>query len=227
MTNEEVNYWNMAKQVGKLLQEARPQWEPLYKKMLPDYTRLDAALGAIDAKLQKLTGQGSEGYTEEKDKAEIRTLDAAMPIVKGMKALYNDGGHPELKKMAKYTRSALDDMRGSVQVAALEELHAQALVFADDLADELVTTAKIKKLGDEIKLYKPLLGTPNEQIDAGSLLREDSVKYIGEMRKAFKGLDLRVPNLADDLPDLVKAYKKARQVVDAGHGPKDDGEKPA
>jgi hypothetical protein len=146
-----------------------------------------------------------------------------MPIVKGLKALYNDGGHPGLQKMAKYTRTSLDEIRGPLQVKTLEELHTQAVDLAKELAEEMVTAEKIKKLGEEIALYKPLVGTPREQINVGSLLREDSVAHIAEMRKAIKGLDLRVPNLQDELPELVAAYKKARQIIDAGRGPKEDG----
>jgi ligand-binding sensor domain-containing protein len=142
-----------------------------------------------------------------------------------MKALYSDGGHPDLQKMAGYTRTELDETRGPLQVKTFEELHAQAVALADDLAEEMVTAAKIKKLGDEIKLYKPMVGTPQEQINASSLLREDSVAHMRELRKAITGLDLRVPNLQEELPELVAAYRKARQIIDAGHGPKEN--KPA
>ena len=43
---------------------------------------------------------------------------------------------------------------------------------------------------------------------------------LGAARTALKRLDVRVPNLTDDLPELVAQYKKARIIVDAGHGPK-------
>lgn len=220
MIDREINFRNMALDVRKLLGTARPQWEPLYKKLLPDFTRLDTALDGLDGKLQKLEGQGSTGYTTAKDLAEIRALDAAMPVLQGIKALAHDGTHPALVTLAKHTRSSLDDLRGPLQVAALEELHTQALAHATDLAGELVTAAQITNLDDEIKRYKPLLGTPHEQIDAGVLLRDDAVKHLGEARKALKGLDVRVPNLQSALPDLVAAYKKAREIVDAGHGGK-------
>lgn len=223
MTNREVNFRNMALDVRKLLRAARPQWEPLYKKLVPDFARLDTALDGFDGKLQKLEGQGSTGYTTAKDLAEIRTLDAAMPLLQGIKTLVHDGDYPALATLAKHTRSSLDALRGAVQVAALEELHTQALAHATDLADEMVTTDQITTLDDEIKLYKPLEGTPHEQINAGVLLRDDAVKYLGDARKALKGLDVRVPNLQSTLPDLVAAYKKAREVVDAGHGPKAAG----
>ena len=220
MTDREVNFRNMALEVRKLLLAARPQWEPLYRKLLPDFTLLDTSLDGLDGKLQKLAGQGSTGYTLAKDKAEIRTLDAAMPVLQGIKTLAHDGAHPALVKLAKHTRNSLDALRGPLQVAALEELHTQALANADDLADEMVTANQITTLDDEIKVYKPLIGTPHEQINAGELLRDDAVKYLGDARKAIKGLDLRVPNLSSALPELVPAYKKAREIVDAGHGPK-------
>jgi hypothetical protein len=208
--------------VRQLLKEARPQWEPLYKKLLADYMALDTALTGLDAKAQARNGQGSTGYTEAKDLAEIKALDAAMPVVKGLKALVSDGNHPALAALAAHTRSSLDDLRGPTQVAALEELHKQARAVATDLADEMVTTQHLDALRDATAAYKPLLGTPRQQISAGSLLRDDAVRYLGDARKALEKLDVRVPNLESALPELVAAYRKARQIVDAGHSGKPD-----
>ena len=50
MTDKEINYQTMAGAVRKLLKDTRPQWEPLYKKLLADYTALDTALTGLDAK---------------------------------------------------------------------------------------------------------------------------------------------------------------------------------
>lgn len=224
MTDKEINYQTMAEAVRQLLKETRPQWEPLYKKLVADYTALDTALTGLDAKAQARGGQGSTGYTEAKDQAEIKALDAAMPVLRGVKALYSDGAHPGLAKLAAHTRSSLDDLRGAVQVAALEELHKQARAVATDLADEMVTTTHLDALRDTTAAYKPLLGTPRQQISAGTLLRDDAVRHLGEARKAIGKLDVRVPNLESALPELVAAYHKARQIVDAGHGGKPDAD---
>jgi hypothetical protein len=220
MTDTQLNYQTMALGVRKLLRDARPTWEPLYKKMTAAYSALDTALGSLDAKVQTLGGQGSAGYTGAKDLAEIATLDAAMPVLNGVKALYSDGNHPALAKLAAHTRSSLDDLRGLIQVAAFEELHTQARALATDLADEMVTSDHLDALRDTTAVYKPLLGTPHEQISTGSLLREDSVRYLGDARRALDKLDVRVPNLESALPELVAAYHKARESVNAGHGPK-------
>jgi hypothetical protein len=220
MTDAEINYQNMAQQVLALLTTERPAWEAAYKKLLPDYQALQAALAALDTKLQQRSATGSKGYTEAKDQAELAVLDAAMPVVQGLKTLYLDGDHPALGTIAKYSRSALDDLRGPAQVAALENIYTTALPLAAALADELVTGTQLQALHDRTAAYKPLLGTPRQQATAGATLREAAVQHLGEARQAIARLDIRVPNLAGTLPALVAAYEKARVIVDAGHGPK-------
>lgn len=220
MTDAELNYQNMAQQVLTLLTDQRPAWEAVYKKLLPDYQALQTALAALDTAAQLRSGTGSQGYTAAKDLAELAVLDAAMPVVQGLKALYLDGSHPALGKVAGYSRSALDDMRGTTQVAALEDLHAKAVALAAPLADEMVTPQQLQALHDRTAAYKPLLGAPRQQTATGSTLREAAVQHFGAARQAIARLDVRVPNLASALPDLVAAYEKARIIVDAGHGPK-------
>ncbi|RYY12295.1 MAG: hypothetical protein EOO36_17705 [Cytophagaceae bacterium] len=225
MTDAEINYQNMAQQVLTLLTSQRPAWEAVYKKLLPDYQGLQTALTAFDTAAQQRSGTGSQGYTDAKDQAEIAVLDAAMPVVQGLKTLYLDGGHPALGTIAKYSRSALDDMRGPTQVAALENLYDTALPLAAALADELVTAAQLQALHDRTATYKPLLGAPRQQTATGSTLREAAVQHLGAARQAIARLDVRVPNLQSALPDLVAAYEKARIIVDAGHGKKADAPK--
>ncbi|WP_210514771.1 hypothetical protein [Hymenobacter terricola] len=218
MTAEEINFQGMALNTLGLLTTWRAEWEALYKKLLPDYTALQTALGQVDEKAQLRGGLGSAGYTQAKDLAEVKALDAAMTVLNGIKALYMDGEHPGLATLARHTRSSLDEMRGLPQVAALEELHKQALPLAAALAEELVTADDLLALHDATAAFKPLLGTPRQQTVAGSLLREDAVLHLGDARKALHRLDVRVPNLGGQLPDLVKEYFRLREIVDAGHG---------
>ena len=225
MTNHEINFRNMALDVRKLLRTTRPQWEPLYKKLLPGFTRLDTALDGFDGKFQKLVGQGSTGYTEAKDLAEIRTLDAAMPVLQGIKALQLDAPDPALAPLAAHTRTTLDELRDLPQVKMLRALHTAALARATALAGERVTAAQIAALDAKIAVFEPLIGAPRQATTAGAALRERSVASLGAARTALKRLDVRVPNLADELPELVANYKRARIIVDAGHGPKPDAAK--
>ena len=225
MTDAEINYQNMATQVLRVLTDQRPAWEPVYKKLLPDYQALQVALAALDTTAQQRSGTNTQGYTAAKDLAEVAMLDAAMPVVQGLKSLYLEGGHPDLGKVVAYTRTSLDQLRGPAQAATLEDLHAKALPLATALADELVTAAHLQALHDRTAAFKALLGTPRQQAATSTTLREAAVLHAGEARQAIARLDVRVPNLQSALPDLVAAYEKARVIVDAGHGRKADAPK--
>lgn len=226
MTDDQINFQDMARNVRKLLAEARPQWEPLYAKLVPDFEALDTALGAAGTQAQALAGGGSTGYTEAKDLAEIAMLDAAMPVLRGVKALQLDAPDPALAKLAAHTRTTLDHLRGQVQVDTLHELATQAQARAKALAGERVTAAQLLALTEKTGAFEKLLGAPRLATATGSTRREQAVASLGAAHTALERLDVRVPNLVDDLPELVARYEKARITVDAGHGPKPDAAKP-
>lgn len=226
MTNDQLNFQNMALAVRKLLADVRSQWAPLYPKMVPDYEALDAALGTAGTQAQALAGGGSTGYTDAKDLAEVAMLDAAMPVLRGIKALQLDAPDPALAPLAAHTRTTLDHLRGQPQVDTLRELAKQAQARATALEAERVTAAQLQALTDKTAAFELLLGAPRQATNAGSVRREQAVASLGSARAALKRLDVRVPNLVDDLPELVANYQKARVIVDAGHGPKPDSTKP-
>jgi hypothetical protein len=226
MTDEQVNFENMALNVRQLLAQARTQWEPLYPKMVPDFEALNEALGQASTQGAALAAGGSTGYTQAKDLAEIAVLDAAMPVLQGIKALQLDAPDPELAPLVAYTRTTLDELRGLTQVKTLRALHTAALAHAPALADERVTAAQIAALDTKLKTFEPLVGAPRQATTNAATLRERSVASLGAARTALKRLDVRVPNLVDELPELVANYKKARIIVGAGHGPKSAPPKP-
>jgi hypothetical protein len=77
---------------------------------------------------------------------------------------------------------------------------------------KLVTTQQLDALHDATAAYKPMLGAPRQQIAAGTLLRDDAVRHLGD---AHAKLDVRYPTW-NALPELVAAYHKARETVNTG-----------
>jgi hypothetical protein len=220
MTDDQINFENMALGVRRLLADTRPQWEPLYAKMVPDFAALDTALGRAGTQAQALAGGGSAGYTDAKDLAEVAMLDAAAPVLRGIKALQLDAPDPALAPLAAHTRHSLDHLRGKVQLDTLRELAKQAQARATALEEERVTAKQLKTFQDKVEAFAELLGAPRQATAAGSVRREQAVASLGAARTALKRLDVRVPSLVDELPELVAQYQKARLIVDAGHGPK-------
>ncbi|RZK46013.1 MAG: hypothetical protein EOO59_20020 [Hymenobacter sp.] len=220
MTDEQLNFQGMARNVRRLLADTAAQWQPLYPKLATDVAALDAALAVFDTAAQARVGIGTQGYTDARDLAEVAALDAAMPVLRGLRAVQLDAPDPALAPLTQHSRTTLDALREQTQLATLKELLKQARLHAAALADERVTAAHLQALADQLARYEPLLGTARQQVASGAVLRTQAVAALAAARIALKRLDVRVPNLQDDLPALVETYRKTRVVVDAGHGPK-------
>lgn len=172
----------------------------------------------------ELSGGGSEGYTDAKTTQQTAALAAAEPVLSGIRALQLDAPRPTLKAMATLTMSDLKNMRDQEQVDTLTELYALALPLADELAEEQVTAKQLKALDDTAELYRPLVGTPRQEIVSGSVLLKGAEDQLDAARAALERLDVRVPNLKSTMPDFVREYFRLRAIVDAGHGPKGGGQ---
>ena len=206
----------MAQGVLDLLTKARPEWEPQYAKLVPDYVALQQALAGVDGKAQRVSGVGSEGYTDAKDAAEEAALDAAVSVLQGLRALQLDAPRPELTKVAGYTRSGLDKLRDQALADALAEITDVAAPLA--LAEEQVTAAQLDEQRRTGAAFGEWVGAPREQVVAGSSLRRQALDYLAEARRAIDRLDVRVVNLRATLPELVAQYEQQRRVVDASRG---------
>jgi len=229
MTDEEVNYRAMARQAVQKLTDYRKLWEPAAPRLLPDYLKVQQLLADFDAVGKTLAGTGSQGYTDAKDRAEDAAVAAAMRVVKGLRNVQLNEYRPELAKAAGYQKSDLDRLRDENLVKALEAIAAAAAPVADELLAERVTARELTALTETADAYRPLVGTPRGQVLAGSTLRTTGRKLVAQLRTAFEPLDTRMDSLGEEeeFAAMAAEYKKARRVVDAGHGPANDAAAPA
>lgn len=221
MTDDEMNYRAMARQTLQKLTDYRSTWEPAAPRMVPDFVKVQGLVKNFDDIGTTLGGTGSKGYTDAKDKAEDVAVAAAMRIVKGLRTIQLNGYRPELAKAAGYDKSDLERLRDENLVTALEAIAKAAATVADELADERVKAEQLKALDDALKAYRPLVGTPRGQIIVGSTLRTTAKKLVAQLREAFGPIDTRMDNLGEEeeFEAMVAEYRKARHIVDAGHGP--------
>ena len=221
MTDIEINYRAMARQALQKLTDYRPTWEPAAPRLLPDYLKVQGLVKNFDDIGTTLSGTGSQGYTDAKDLAEAAAVAAAMRVVKGIRAIQLNQYRSELATVAAYDKTDLEHLRDENLVTALEAIAQAAATVADELADERVKAPQLKALDDALKAYRPLVGTPRGQIIVGSTLRTTAKKLVAQLREAFGPLDTRMDNLGEEeeFKPMVAEYRKARMIVDAGHGP--------
>jgi len=223
MTDVEINYRAMARQAVAKLTKYRSTWEEAAPRMVADFTKVLGLVGQFDTIGTTLSGTGSKGYTDAKDLAEDAAVAAAMRVVKGLRTVQLNQYRAELAKAAAYDKSELDRLRDEALVKALEAIAEAAATVKDELAEERVKAPQLKVLDDAITLYRPLVGTPRGQIIKGSTLRTTAKKLVTQLREAFGPIDTRMDNLGEEeeFAEMVAEYKKARRIVNAGHGPGD------
>ncbi|MDO7851687.1 hypothetical protein [Hymenobacter convexus] len=229
MTDKEANCRAMARRAVQKRTDYRKLWEPVAPRMVPDFLKVQQLLADFDAIGTALAGTSNRGNTDAKDRAEDAAVVAAMRVVKGLRNVQLNQYRPELAKAAGYQQSDLDRLRDENLVKALEAIAAAATGVAAAAMAERVMAKRLTALTETMEAYRPLVGTPRGQMLAGSTLRTTGRKLVAQLRTDFEPLDTRMDSLGEE-PEFEKMaaeYKKARRVVDAGHGPANDAAAPA
>ena len=112
MTDREVNYAKMARQLYRVLTDQRPQWEARTPAAVADFEQLNAFLQAIDEVATRQGGQGSAEYSDSRDRAEHAAEEAAGRLVRGLRTLHGTVPNPAIAKAAGYTPDQLDPLHG-------------------------------------------------------------------------------------------------------------------
>lgn len=225
MSDRELNFTTMARQVQRYLTQHQPEWATAAPRLLPDFQKLGTLLATLDQVGGQVSATGTQGYTDAKDLAEDAAVAAALRVVKGLRVVHLTTPHPDLAAVAGFSKSGLDRLRDQKLVDSLDAVRTTAQAHAPDLAAEGITAAHLAALDAATAAYRPLVGAARGQIVAGSTLRTTARKLVAQLREPLDALDARFDTLEDDYPTLVAGYHQARVIVDAGHGPKPDAAK--
>ena len=210
MTDREVNYAKMARQLYRVLTDQRPQWEARNPDKVADFEQLNAYLQALDEVATRQGGQQSSEYTDARDKAEHAAEEAAGRLVRGLRTLTSNVANPALAKAASYTPDQLDPLHGSDLLAALNEIAAAADGVRPLLANEGVSDEQIDALTAAIDLYTPLSEVPSSTQSQGSKLSGTARELTKNLRGVVQRFDQFIDSLRDEIPGLAQRYDEAR-----------------
>ncbi|RZK26928.1 MAG: hypothetical protein EOO57_23315, partial [Hymenobacter sp.] len=136
MTDREVTYAKMARQLYRVLTDQRPQWEARNPAMVVDFEQLNAYLQAIDEVAARQGGKEGAEYTDARDQAEHAAEEAAGRLVRGLRKLNSSVPNPAIAHAAGYTPDQLDPLHGPDLLGALNEIAAAADGVRPLLANE-------------------------------------------------------------------------------------------
>ncbi|RYY20829.1 MAG: hypothetical protein EOO36_02390 [Cytophagaceae bacterium] len=210
MTDREVAYAKMARQLYRVLTDQRPQWEARTPSAVADFEQLNAYLQAIDEVATRQGGQGSAEYTDARDQAEHAAEEAAGRLVRGLRALTSNVPNAALAKSASYTPDQLDPLHGPDLLAALNEIAAAADGVRPLLANEGVTDEQIDALTAAIGLYTPLSEVPSSNQSQGGQLSGTARQLTKNLRGIVQRFDQVIDSLREEIPGLAQRYDEAR-----------------
>jgi hypothetical protein len=230
MTDREVNYAKMARQLYRVLTDQRPQWEARTPAAVADFEQLNAYLEAIDDVATRQGGQGSAEYSNSRDRAEHAAEEAAGRLVRGLRTLHGTVPNPAIAKAAGYTPDQLDPLHGPDLLGALNEIAAAADGVRPLLANNGVTDEHIDVLTAAIDLYTPLSEVPSSTQSQGGQLSGTARELTKSLRGVVQRFDQLIDSLREEIPGLAQRYDEARAADpnyvqnSTGTGPREGGD---
>jgi hypothetical protein len=228
MTNREVEYAKMARQLYRVLTDQRPQWEDRSPAAVADFEQLNAYIQAIDEVATRQGGQGSAEYADARDQAEHSAEEAAGRLVRGLRTLQASVPNPAIAKAASYTPDQLDPLHGPDLLAALNEIAAATDSVRPLLANGGVTDEQVDALTNAINLYTPLSEVPSSTQSQGGKLSGTARELTKSLRGVVQRFDQFIESLRDEIPGLAERYDEARSAdtnyVPQAAGPREGGD---
>jgi hypothetical protein len=218
MTDREISYAKMARQLYRVLTDQRPQWEDRNPAAVADFEHLQA----IDEVAARQGGQGSAEYADARDQAEHTAEEAAGRLVRGLRTLQSTIPNPAIAKAAGYTPDQLDPLHGPDLLAALNEVASAADGVRPLLANNGVTDEQIDALTAAIDRYTPLAELPSSNQSQGGKLSGTARELTKNLRGLVQRFDQFIDSLREEIPGLAERYDDAR-AADANYVPQTTG----
>jgi hypothetical protein len=230
MTDRELNYAKMARQLYRVLTDQRPQWEDRNPAAVTDFEQLNAYLQAVEEVAAQQGGQGSAQYSSARDQAEHAAEEAAGRLVRGLRTLHGSVPNPAIAKAAGYTPDQLDPLHGPDLLAALNEVAAAADGVRPLLANNGITDEHVDALMAAINLYTPLSEVPSTSQSQGGKLSGTARELTKSLRGVVQRFDQLIDSLREEIPGLAQRYDEARAADpnfvqnSTGSGPREGGD---
>lgn len=191
----------------------------------PELALVKTAYGEASA-LAAQAAAATGGAADAKALAETALEDVCFTLTRGMAFHARKSNNAELLGKTNLTRTAIVRLRDQALLAKGRELGALGITVATEVDASIrgVSPARLAQLTGCVTRYEQLLSKPRgEIVNRATLLRELKTRVAGlvEMVRALDDLVVQF----DGTPEgqrFMQAWKQARMIIDAGHGPGED-----
>ena len=183
-----------------------------------EYASTSAAVSAAYA--------ATTGPASAKDLAETALEELAYPLSRAVCIHFKKIGNFTDRAKVDFTKSALVGMRDQELKTTCELIRQLADAARDDSGamGRGITTARVAALGAALTAFSNLLNAPRGQVANRSALIREVETRIGALVERLPDLDDLVLQYSETEAGraFIAAWKRARIIVDAGHGPTEE-----
>lgn len=225
MTDVLTNQTNMIDTAIKLAK--RPEHRAVWENQAPlafgiELAALEIAL-ADALEFATAAYSATSGTTDQKAAAEDALEDTAYPVTRALASFYRKTG--DFVNLAKVNvrKSAIVRLRDASLTMKCTEIRdlAQAAVGEAEATARGITAEMVDGLTAAIDAFETRRNTPREAIADRSAMRRELKTVVAGLMQDIAGLDDLVLqfNKTEAGRLFIAAWKAARIIVDAGHGP--------
>jgi hypothetical protein len=188
----------------------------------PDLLKLKTGYDAVMTKAARVNGTGG-GAADAKADAETRVENTAYVLARALAVHFKKTGNLINLGKVDIAKRDLVKLSGQPLIAKTTEIRdlANASVGEPNAASRGVTDVRVDNLSDAIDAYAPLVNAPRGQIvNRSALLKEIETHTAGLLDQLADLDDLILQFDGTEAGQrFIAAWKRARIIVDAGHGP--------
>lgn len=232
MNDETINRLNM---IGACLTLAdRPESRAVWDGQPPlafdeGYTALAADYATALETLQE-AGTDITGTTDAKAAAERALEDLAYRMARALTSYYRKIGDATNLAKVNVSRTSIVKLRHQALTTRTSEIRdlAQSVVAAPTAVNYGITAPRITELTAAITAFETLRNAPRSATAARSGTRDELITQVAGLVEAVRELDdliLQFPDTPESRA-FATAWKSARIVIDAGHGPGEEEQPP-
>lgn len=182
------------------------------------------AVVALGTKIAEIHGvrhvqeQDTRGVAIDKDAKKQEAINAAMPVIGGLKAFSKASGDNTLLKRIDYSRSDLLLSRDTILVDRLKIVRDEANNNIGALPSFNITSAEINALSAAIAAYELMLPKTRVALNVRKNATEALDRLFQEIDLPLEIIDGIVETMEQTQPAFFQTYDNARNIVNSSNG---------
>lgn len=207
---------SMALAVEQVMTNNNSLWSSI-AAMVTAVTSLSTKIASIKG-IRNVQEQDVRGVAVDKESKKTDAINAALPVIGGLKAYATATLNNTLLKKINYTESELDKCRDTICADRLKIVRDEANINIAALTPYNVTAAKVTALSTAIAAYEVMIPKPRVALNIRKNATDGIDLLMSDLDAPLKVIDGLMSTLQPTQSTFFETFSNARIIVDSSSG---------